>query len=64
MRLSEPLLLLWRGGAESSGYVESQSEKSERGRGGKKTDGRDVCECAVSAAAGTVGAGYWFYSRT
>lgn len=59
MGLSKALVPLRRGGAAFKGCVESQeSEKAEKGRGGKKGDGRDVCERAVIGAAGTLRAGY------
>lgn len=45
------------------GEREIDSVKAE-GDGREKRDGRDVCECAVIGAAGTVRAGYSFYSRT
>lgn len=60
-----------RAAAEGRGRVQGlcgkrvpESEKAEGEERGKKRDGEDVCECAVIRAAGTVRAGYRFYSRT
>lgn len=60
---SKPLVPLRRGGAAFKGCVESQRVRKQREEGGGR-DGRDVCECAVIGAAGTLRAGYRFYSRT
>ncbi|KAM8828861.1 taperin [Spinachia spinachia] len=52
------------GGAAFRGCVESEGGRAEREERGRKKDRRDVCECAVIGAAGTVRAGYRFYSQT
>lgn len=45
------------------GDGESGCEKTE-GDERERRDGRDVCECAVIGAAGTLRAGHRFYRRT